>query len=302
MLGYIVPDRPELKVREFELYKGYYCGLCKTVEKRLGQLPRMVLNYDSVFLALVLCALEPESEQTRFERCPVHPVKRQTIINYRPGLDYAADMMVLLAINKLEDDRRDEGGIKPAVGLALLQGVRKKLMKSHPEKGIIIKRYLAKLRRLEKNGCISPDEVGETFARIMAEVFAASGCSFPEGSEVPLRRLGYHLGRWIYLIDAFDDIEADYKSGAYNPLIRQYKQQHEAEETKRPATAIEIRQAIRDRVRFNLQIHLSKLAEAWEDLKPLRNKNLIDNIIYSGLSQKTEQILQEGTTEHAQPL
>ena len=121
MLGYVVPDKPELKIREFELYSGYYCGLCKSVKQRYGQLPRIVLNYDSVFLALVLGALGSNIENIKHERCPVHPLKKRTVVYNEAAVDYAADMMLLLAYFNLMDEKRDEGGIKPAAGVILLK-------------------------------------------------------------------------------------------------------------------------------------------------------------------------------------
>lgn len=296
MLGYVVPDKPELKIREYELYSGYYCGICKSVKLRYGQIPRMVLNYDFVFLALVLSALRPSTEKIKQERCPIHPLKKRTVVYNEPAVDYAADMMLLLTYFKLMDDQRDEGGLKPAAGLAALKPVYKKLMKSYSEKGIMIQRELNELTSLEEQKCASLDRAAESFAKLMEEVFAADTLTDDSHALELLRRIGYHTGKWIYLIDAFDDLEENAKSGSYNPLLLQWDYQPEKEEMQ------DFRNRIRQRVEFNLLFYLAELSKAWDQLSIARNRGLVENIIYSGLLRKTEEVLEKGNTKDAKPL
>lgn len=296
MLGYVVPDKPELKIREFELYSGYYCGICKSVKQRYGQIPRLVLNYDFVFLALVLSALCHPTEKIKQERCPIHPLKKRTVVYNEPSVDYAADMMLLLTYFKLMDDRQDEGGLKPAVGLVVFKPIYKKLMKSYSEKGIMIQRKLNELTSLEEQKCASLDRAAESFAKLMEEVFAAETLTCDSGTLELLRRIGYHTGKWIYLIDAFDDLEEDAKSGSYNPLLLQWDYQPKQEEMP------DFRERIHERVEFNLFFYLAELSKAWDRLNIERNRELVENIIYSGLLRKTEEILRKGNTEDAEPL
>ncbi|MBR7147285.1 MAG: hypothetical protein IKD13_00520, partial [Firmicutes bacterium] len=64
MFGYVLVDKPELKIREFDVYKSWYCGLCQKLKERSGFLGQMTLTYDMTFLILLLHGLyEPE------ERC-----------------------------------------------------------------------------------------------------------------------------------------------------------------------------------------------------------------------------------------
>lgn len=293
MLGYIVPEKPELKIREYDMYSGYYCGICKSIKKRYGQIPRMVLNYDSVFLALIYASLNPPKERIETERCPVHPLKKRIIVYDEAGIDYAGDMMLLLAYFNLLDDQQDEGGIKPSAGLLLLKRSYKKLMKTHREKCIIIKEKLAELSLLEENECNSLDRAAEPFAKLMEEIFVPECFRGHEDKEAFLKRIGYHIGKWIYLIDAFDDIDTDLKNSAYNPLIFQF------EYDKKRETIEEFKNRIRDRIEFNLFFYLAELSKAWEKLKIEKNKGLIDNIVYLGLMRKTEQILRKGNIKDA---
>lgn len=297
MFGYVTPDKPELKVREYELYSGYYCGLCKSVKRRYGRMPALFLNYDFVFLSLVLGSLSTAaSEQICRERCPVHPLKKRSVVYDETAIDYAADMMLMLGYFKLMDDKRDEGGIKPAATLILLKKTYKKIMKRHSEKCIMIQGLLGELSELEKEKCNSLDKSAEPFGKLMGEVFSASVLT--EGGEIPeiLRSIGYHMGKWIYLIDAYDDIEEDAKTGSYNPLILQWNYQPELE------TVHSFKSRIKERTEFNLLFYLTELSRSWEELNAKRNGELISNIIYLGLLRKTEEILKKGNTAYAKPL
>lgn len=296
MLGYIVPEKSELKVREYELYTGYYCGICKSIEKRYGQIPRMVLSYDAVFLALVVSSMEPYQEQICVERCPIHPIKKRCIVYNQKGIDYSADMMLLLAYFNILDDLQDERSLKALAGRLLLKISYKKLMKIYKNKGIMIEAKLKELYSLEKEQCPSLDRAAEPFAKLMEEVFAVDNT--PEyGEKVKLlRHIGYHIGKWIYLIDAFDDIEENLESGSYNPLICQFSYDKEKESSK------EFKDRIQDRVEFNLLYYLAELAKTWEQFKTDKNQGLLENIIYFGLLRKTEQILGKGNIEDAEPL
>lgn len=296
MLGYVVPDKPELKVREYELYSAYYCGLCKSIEKRYGQLPRMTLNYDSVFLALVISSQDETKERLTTERCPVHPLKKRLIVHDQRGIDYAADIMLLLAYFKAKDDQQDEGGIKGPATVALLRPYYKKILKSHREKGIMIENCLKDLSALEKEQCPSLDRAAEPFAKLMEEVFAAEWLSNQSIVDAGLRSIGYHIGKWITLIDAFDDLEENLSNKNYNPLIAQFGK------PKEDAGKDVWKNEIAVIVERNLLFYLAAIADAWDGIRTEKNKGLIENIIYLGLLSKTEQILRKGTIENAEPI
>ena len=95
MLGYVTADKPELKMREFEVYSGYYCGVCKSIARRYGQIPRIVLSYDAAFLALLLGGLSGEADEPTREHCIAHPAKKKTIVSNN-AIDYAADVLKTL--------------------------------------------------------------------------------------------------------------------------------------------------------------------------------------------------------------
>lgn len=298
MLGYIKPDKPELKIKEFEIYSGYYCGICKSIAKRYGQLPRMALNYDSVFLAILIAGIQPEREHLKIQRCIVHPAKKRSIIYDSPEIDYAADILLLLAYYKLKDDYQDERSKKAAIGTALMKGTFRKLIETVPDKCSYVQEQLGELNRLEKEECASIDRSAEPFAKLMEEVFDYPYWNSQNRKDLSsaFRRIGYHLGKWIYLIDAYDDIQENYEKKTFNPLIFQFEFSPEKE------TTTEFKQRIQERVERNLVLYLAEIARICEELKFEKNQGLIENILYFGLMRKTEEVLKKGIENDAKSI
>lgn len=318
MLGYVKIYKGELKVREYEVYCGYYCGICKSIGKRYGQLPRMALSYDAAFLAILLGSLSEESDQPLQEHCAVHLVKKKTTI-YNEAIDYAGDVMLILAWYKLLDDINDEEKVYAKTTAVMLKRIFKKLYKKYPELCNGIEANLKDLSDLEKSNCNSIDMAAESFAKIMEVIFSEgvkklypdmlsvkeslSEDSFNKdipptdslhdnllhGTESNLldkiKQIGYHMGKWIYLIDAVDDIEDNIKTGSYNPLLYRFKYDASKES---PA---EFRERIENDLRFNLFHYLAITGNCIGSLDIKKNHGIIDNIIYFGLNRKTEEII-----------
>jgi hypothetical protein len=297
MFGYITPEKGELKLREFEVYGAYYCGICRSVGARYGQLPRLLLCYDFVFLAMLLASVSDAPDATRSFRCLVHPMRKRAVVGISPVIDYAADMMLLSAYYKLRDDRSDEGSPRGLAGEALLSGAVRKVRKTYPEKAREIDACMRELGRLEQEGCDSFDRVADPFARLMEEMLDYA-CDEPEEAGRPLRhaanlryafrRIGRSLGKWLCLIDAYDDAEDDLRRGSYNPLVLCYGY-GQAENEGESATLF--RERIAERVRFSAMLYLSEIAEIAALLPIRKNKTILENIIYMGLLRRTEEIV-----------
>ena len=112
MFGYVTPLKPELKIREYEMFRGYYCGVCMHIKDTFGNLPRLTLNYDMAFLGLLLDALHNETPKIDFKRCMAHPLKKKPMIIDNKALEYTAAMNVSLVYYKLIDDVNDDKSIK----------------------------------------------------------------------------------------------------------------------------------------------------------------------------------------------
>ena len=219
MFGYVRPYRPELKCKDFDLYRATYCGLCRCLRRRYGLIAPMFLNFDFTFLALVLWEGEERWEPCR-GRCHANPLVKKTMCVQSPALELAADESVVLAWWKLRDSVKDEGffGGLPARGLSLLLGrAYGKAARRVPDFDRGVKVCLEELEKLEQERCPSLDRTADTFARLLQSAAPAQG----EQGRI-LGQLLYHLGRWIYLADARDDLSEDQAAGRYNPVAARY--------------------------------------------------------------------------------
>lgn len=219
MFGYVRPFRPELKCKDYDLYKTTYCGLCRCLRRRYGLIAPMFLNFDFTFLALLLW--EPEETFTPCRgRCHVAPLRKLPMCPDSPALELAADESVVLSWWKLRDSVRDDGffGGLPARTLSVLLGPSyRKAARRRPEFDQTVRGCLEELNALEKEDCPSLDRTADTFARLLRGAAPGDG----ERGRV-LEQLLYHLGRWIYLADARDDLEEDKLSSRYNPVAARY--------------------------------------------------------------------------------
>ena len=212
MFGYVLPQKNELKVREWEDYRAVYCGLCHTLGRRYGFFTRFLLNYDFAFLAMLLTGPGDKPEAVR-RRCAALPVRGCMACAAREGLDIAADESVILTWWKLQDNIQDAPPLKrlAARGLSLIWGrAYRKAAGLRPEFDQTVSRCLAQLRALEEARSPSLDRTADTFARILSS-------AAPAGDRA-VEQLLYHVGRWIYLVDAWDDLAEDAASDGYNPV------------------------------------------------------------------------------------
>ena len=293
MLGYVQVFKPDLKVREYEIYMGYYCGVCKYIGKEYGQLPRMALSYDAAFLALLLACVDEEPDAPVQEHCVAHHIKNKTIIR-NAAIEYAGDVMLILAWYKMLDDAHDEGKVYAKASTRLLRRLHKKLHKKYPALCDGIEINLAKLNGLEEEECANLDEAAESFSKIMEVIFEEGAKKLsPDSQDLheTFAKTGYHMGKWIYLIDAVDDIDENIETGAYNPLLYRFEYKDEEETTQ------QFRDRIRENLEFNLYHYLAVLSQQTESLDIKKNKGIIENVIYFGMNRKTEEIIKQKKNE-----
>lgn len=218
MFGYVRPTQ-QLSDTEQARFQQVYCGMCHTLGRRYGLAGRMVLNYDLTFLAILLSDGQTEGQ---CRRCIRHPFKGQMCVCGDDAFDLAADMSVILTWWQIQDGIADHGffgGLKYRAASVLLRRAYRKARARRPAFDESTRRHLEELARLEGERCPSIDAAADTFARLLSD--AAGEVQEPVKSRV-LAQLLYHLGRWIYLIDAADDLKKDVKSGSYNPLPLRY--------------------------------------------------------------------------------
>lgn len=273
MLGYVTIAKGELKIKEYDVYQAYYCGICKAIGRRCGQLPRLNLSYDSVFLAMVLAGMDEGADEIEMQHCIVHPIKRKPVLLNQKAVDYAADVMVILAYHKFLDDWKDEKSPLGLAGKTALAGAYKKLAARYPTVCEKVEAGLQTLSALEAENCGSLDQTANAFADVMEPLFAAYPDASQGANQRILSQMGRALGRWIYIIDALDDYARDQEKDSYNPLL--YRKNH--------------LEGIGDLLYHNL----ADIMNAYDLLDIKKNKSIIENIIFMGLRLRTDAILKE---------
>ena len=213
MFGYVTTNKPELKIREFARYKGFYCGLCRTLRSRHGFTGQMTLSYDMTFLILLLISLYEQKTTRDNKICMIHPGKKKIILQ-NAVTEYASDMNILLTQKHFSDDWEDERKVSGWIGTHAFCRRAQKIEKKYKRQAEAIEKSLAELSAREKENCSDLDEVARPFGELMAELFVWQEDAF----EKILRRFGFYLGKYIYLMDAFMDLEEDKRKGCFNPL------------------------------------------------------------------------------------
>lgn len=254
-------NKQDLSQEEAARYQSIYCGLCKVLGRTFGEVSRISLNYDMTFLIIFLSSLyEPEEREENF-RCSAHPLhKKNAIVNQYT--DYAADIAVAFFYYKCLDDWKDEHKHLQHKWAEQLFGRYREVKKRYPRQCDKIEIGIAKLDKIENSPTSFPDEAVNCFGEIMAEVFVVQ----EDFWSASLRKFGYNLGRFIYLMDAAIDYKKDYKSGNYNPIALMGKIPEEMEEI--------------------LSVTIGEAMSEFEKLPLIQDVNLMKSILYGGVWQK----------------
>lgn len=273
MLGYVRVNKPEMKVKEYETYRGLYCSLCKSLGKYYGQLSRMILSYDVTFLLIVLISSQNKVPEFKKGHCPFNPAKKCAYCtNCDENLKFAASVTVLMFYYKIKDNISDGGFFKKLLMFLLLPYaslLRHKAKKLYPKLDSIISLSMTEQAKVERSYTDSVDKAAHNSADALGKIFDFENCD----SNSTLYRLGYFVGRWVYIADAADDIEKDLKASSFNVFINKY--------------AIEdissFDEAIKDEIEKTLFYTQSFVEDACRknDFKILAP--IIDNIIYDSM-------------------
>ena len=260
MFGYVNVNWKELNDQQKKRYQAAYCGVCRRIREQSGNVSRLGLRYDMAFLSLLLSSLY-EPEETSGERsCMMHPLQKRAWFD-NPYVRYAADMNVALAYYKCLDDWQDDGKLSAKVMANAFGRHCPEIAEKYPRQCESIRSCIRQLSELEKANCPNPDETANCFGRLMAEILV-----YEEDLWAPaLRQMGMALGRFIYLLDAAVDYRKDKKHGKYNPYIAMG--------------------ASEDWTRWEeyLVLAMARCTEAYERLPLVQDKDILDNILYSGV-------------------
>lgn len=268
MFGYVTIDKPELKVKEFYRYKSYYCGLCRALKEEYGFRGRMTLSYDMAFLVLFLTSLYEVPTKELQSHCPLHPVKKIPMLQNEIS-EYGAKMNILLVYFKCEDDWKDDKSLKGIAGMHLFRKKAKELCKEYKRQAQVIQKQLKVLAVYEEKQEETLDLAAGAFGKLMAELFVYKEDMW----EQELRNFGFYLGKFIYIMDAYDDLEEDLKTGSYNPLKAVKKNSKDDNDYENTVQQI-------------LVMMMAEATAAFEKLPLLWDSEILRNILYSGVWAK----------------
>ena len=282
MFGYVTPLKPEMKIREFEVFKSYYCGVCMHIKNNFGNVPRMALNYDMTFLGVLLDSLEDAKPSFEVKRCMAHPLKKKPMVISNRALDYAAAMNVSLIYYKLLDDVVDDKSFKSKVGATIMSPYKRKFNRNVTKINDIIEENLNCLSKLEKDKSFnSIDEIAHPFSLIVAKIMELYPENIKEDNEelrFNLYDLGYALGKWIYLIDAMDDLKEDMENDKFNPINHLFNKDGKSYD--------QLLKDIKPRIEFTLLNCGATCKEILDRLPIKRNREILENIISLGMMDK----------------
>lgn len=265
MFGYIVANQASLSRERQKRMRAMYCGLCRTLRGRHGLAGSATLSYDLTFLAMLLNAVYEPGEQAGSERCAAHPAHRHDYV-VSSVMDYVADMNVALAYHKCLDDWRDDHRLFSAGESALLKQAYQRVERAHPGRCAAIESWLEEIHALEADGSAHIDPPVNATGRMLGQLFVHPEQAMWAGD---LKAVGDGLGRFVYFMDAYDDLPADMRKGRYNPL-KPLRDREDYESLCKSA----------------LMMMAAEAAEAFERMPVVLDADILRNVLYSGIWSK----------------
>lgn len=268
MFGYVVPNLSLLDDERKARFRSLYCGLCHVLFERHGYIGTSTLSFDLTFLAVLLNALYENEEKSGFERCTTHPFKRHRFVFSNP-FEYVADMNVALAYHKCMDNWMDDHNVLARAEAQLLRRAYDRVEKLHPEKCAAIERWLDEIHQIERENRSGIDAPVNSTGRMLGELFAVTDDFWSES----LRIIGDGLGRFIYMMDAYDDLKKDIRKGSFNPL-KEYVTREDFEAMCKDA----------------MLMMVADCTQEFEKLPIEKDIDLLRNVLYSGIWSRYIQI------------
>lgn len=278
MLGYVKAFKPEMKMKDYELYKGIYCSLCRALGRNYSPIAQLFLSYDFAFAAVLRLAVADGGCSFVKKSCPYNPAKKCMICQSRETLDFCSHAIIITVYYKILDNIHD-GGVKSKLLAYLLLPIvflmYKKAKRLAPDIDKIIGKSMEIQSETEKKQDVCIDEAAHPSADALGKIFAIG---FDGECKNSLYTLGYMVGRYVYILDAADDIESDLKNGSFNPFRAEYP-------TKKEEFA--------DRVTAMLNLTQSNALETLDSVEKKRFGDILENIVLDGLDFSMERALKK---------
>lgn len=270
MFGYVNINRKTLTEEDQKIYQSFYCGLCQRLKEKFGTKGQMLLSYDMTFLVVLLSGLYELEHREKEFICPLHPTKKKTAF-LDEVTEYVADMNLILAYHNLLDDWKDEKSFAKKQYAKILQKDYNEIREQYPRQVKAVEHYMMALEEAEKRKEQNLDVIAGYTGEMMEELFDWKEDIWSKD----LRCLSFYLGKFIYLMDAYEDMEKDHKRNRYNPFLMMKKQSGDDFETF---------------CRLLLTSMVQEAAKAFERLPIIMYAEILRNVLYSGIWTKYEYI------------
>lgn len=268
MFGYININQKIMTEENKQAYQAYYCGLCRRLKSNCGAKGQMLLNYDMTFLVVLLTGLYELSNEVSEITCALHPTKKRTVW-MNAATDYAADMNLILAYHNLLDDWKDDKAYTKKAFVKMLDKDYTRIVSKYPRQVKVLEEFMRRTDEVERNHETNLDAVAGLTGEMLAEIFCWKEDEWAE----EMRTLGFYMGKFIYLMDAYEDYDADLQKNEYNPLVYVSGENGEDLDTL---------------IRLLLTSMMSECAKSFERLPILLHADILRNVLYSGVWSKYE--------------
>lgn len=277
MFGYLDIEKDKLEDGQRGLWQTFMCGLCMSTKRAYSNFPRMFITNDINFFNVLFHSVTQTDVEIENKTCFSHPFKKRTVLKTDLLTDKLSSANILLTYYNVYDDVIDDNSLAKKTVLKTLKKPFNKAKAELPQTDDTLKRMYEELQSLEKSDERSIDKVAHSFASL-SQQFACQVLG--ENSSRNVETLCYNLGKWIYLIDALDDIDKDLKRGSYNVFARCYGF----------ANAADVAPKLEE-IQFLMYASLNRIAQSYNDLNLTKYTCILNNVLYDSIRDKTKQVL-----------
>ncbi len=288
MLGYVRAYKPDMKIRDFELYRGIYCSLCRALGRNYSPFAQLFLSYDFALACVLRLAVSDSGCGFTQKHCPYNPAKKCLICGSKEVFDFCSHAVIITVYYKLIDNLHDKGffsKLAAALIFPVVALMHRKAARLAPEAEKAVAEAMKLQAKTEAKPSPSVDEAAHPSADALGKIFSLG---YEEKVRDTMYSIGYLTGRFVYILDAADDLESDIKKGAFNPFSGD------------DISSCEKRKKFAKKIRGMLNLTQSGILEALDSLDIKRFYDITDNILLDGLESSAEKVLSRygGKTEN----
>lgn len=280
LLGYVKTYKPELKIKDYEVYRGLYCSLCRTLGRQYGILSRLLLSYDVTFLIVVMLSVKNAVPTFKKGRCPFNVAKRCNYCQDCKGdLSFAAALTVLMFYYKVKDNLADSPFFKRLLVRLIVpyaSRLRVKALKKYKRLDELLSGGMKRQAFTENSNTDVTDRAAHESADMLGRIFC-----YDDADNINLYRFGYAVGRWVYLMDAADDMEKDLKSKSFNVFVNRFKIKD----------IRDFKAEMKKEIEATLNMSRAQALEAFSKLETKIFIPIVENILTDGMDSSMNKVL-----------